>query len=118
MNSASGQSVTIVGAGAAGLSAALRLVARGYKVTVYEATGRAGGNAGVTPVSYGDKTVNFEVFPHMYGFWYDNFFDIAENELGLRRDVDFKACDRIGVIDRHKQGHLKFLENLGALKTV
>ena len=118
MNTSSSPSVTIVGAGVAGLSAALALVKRGYKVTVYEATDRAGGNLGGAPAVHDGKKVNYEVFPHMYGFWYDNFWEIAENDLGLRRGEQFVPHDSIGVVTRDQPWNLKHLDNLGSYSTI
>jgi zeta-carotene desaturase len=97
VNDSSRKSVTIVGAGVAGLSAALRLAQRGFKVKLYEAGERAGGNLGSTtpdnldsvpPDSHkqgSEPEALYEVFPHMYADWYNNFFVIMA-ELGLYRD--------------------------------
>ena len=97
MSDSSCKSVTIVGTGVAGLSAALRLAQRGYKVRLYEAGKRAGGNLGsATSDELDSLTFNsdkldsepgvlYEVFPHMYADWFNNFFVIMA-ELGLYRD--------------------------------
>ena len=76
--------VAIAGGGIAGLSAALRLAQRGYAVTLYEDKPWLGGNLS----SYLDpKSQTYhDVFPHMFSNFYVNFWDIAENELGLTRD--------------------------------
>ena len=75
--------VAIAGGGIAGLAAALRLAQRGYKVTLYEEKPWLGGNLS----AYRDpKSGTYhDVFPHMFSNFYVNFWDIAENELGLKR---------------------------------
>ena len=92
--------VAIAGGGIAGLSAALRLAQRGYAVTLYEDKPWLGGNLS----SYLDpKSQTYhDVFPHMFSNFYVNFWDIAENELGLRRDAspqsDFASRDGIKTL--------------------
>jgi Flavin containing amine oxidoreductase len=87
--------VAIAGGGIAGMSAALRLAQRGYKVTLYEEKPWLGGNL----ASHRDRDsgVYHDVYPHMFSNFYVNFWDIAEKELGLRRDrsdaTDFEARD-------------------------
>jgi hypothetical protein len=90
--------VTIIGAGMAGLTAALYLAERGYKVTIYEKEPSPGGNLGATRYQGAD----FEVFPHMYGEWYVNFFRLAAR-LGFVRDDGenngaFRSCTKSGYL--------------------
>ena len=101
MNDCAQPTVTIVGAGMAGLTAALYLAERGYKVTIYEKGTEhdAGGNLGATFYTFDLSPVCFEVFPHMFGDWYWNFFDLAER-LGLHKHRDFRPCPNLGYIKR------------------
>jgi zeta-carotene desaturase len=82
-------SVAVVGAGIAGLTAALRLSQRGYKVTLYEEKAVLGGNL----ASNLHNGVYHDVYPHMYSAFYLNFWDIVENDLGMRRETDFESRD-------------------------
>jgi hypothetical protein len=89
-------SVTIVGAGIAGLTAALKLVQRGCDVTIYDAGTNPGGN--LTAFDYGGEL--YEVYPHMFGEWYNNFWNLV-GEIGLKRDTDFEKRPVCGYL---KQG--------------
>ncbi|MFO1350867.1 MAG: FAD-dependent oxidoreductase, partial [Gammaproteobacteria bacterium] len=71
--------VTIVGAGMAGLTAALRLAERGYRITLFERAPYIGGQFGVLKV--GD--FYHEHCYHMFLNWYNNFWKIVD-ELGIR----------------------------------
>ena len=76
-------SAIVVGAGIAGLSAALYLAERDFRVTVYEKEKRAGGNLGATVSDVKKQGVTelgsfFEVYPHMFGDWYNNFWAVME----------------------------------------
>ena len=84
--------VAIAGGGISGLTAALRLAQRGYKVTLYEPKSWLGGNLG-SHLSPGNLGLNpgvegawHDVYSHMYPEFYVNFWDIVENDLGMRRD--------------------------------
>lgn len=102
--------VTIVGGGIAGLTAALRLVERGFSVTLYEKEEWLGGNLGA--VRSGD--LDFEVYPHMFGHWYENFWDLvvdalAEegatgNTLDAVRDRHFKPVPEAGFLQPMAKG--------------
>jgi len=78
-------SVAVVGGGIAGLTAALRLSERGYKVTLYEEKPYLGGNFSAHRDDGED--VYHDIYPHMFSNFYVNFWDIVENDLGLRRDL-------------------------------
>ncbi len=94
--------VAIAGAGVAGLTAALRLSQRGYKVTLYERKPLIGGDLSADKVTdddkgpdrdkgpNGDKSRYYDVYPHMFGNWYNNFWKIVKEDLGLRQGHDFK----------------------------
>ncbi|MEM7405289.1 MAG: FAD-dependent oxidoreductase [Pseudomonadota bacterium] len=79
--------MTIIGAGMAGLSAALRLAERGVAVTLLDQHDFLGGKWGahtrVVRTSRGEETVAHEHSYHMLLNWYHNFWDIVD-ELGLR----------------------------------
>jgi hypothetical protein len=79
-------SVTIAGAGLAGLTAALRLAERGYAVKLYERKPILGGNLGSRPTADGGY---LDVYPHMYGPWYHNFWRLLDDVTGLDRDQLF-----------------------------
>jgi phytoene dehydrogenase-like protein len=110
--------VAVAGGGIAGMSAALRLAQRGYAVTLYEEKPWLGGNL----ASHRDAasgTVH-DVYPHMFSNFYVNFWDIVENELGLKRDrsadTDFEARDSFVFLDR-AQGY-RALRNASDLKSL
>lgn len=75
--------VTIVGAGVAGMSAALRLLERGFHVTLYEQDDFVGGMLH----SYEDEVTGTrrEHSYHMFPNFYFNFFTIAE-EIGIKNN--------------------------------
>src|SRR5215470_7765909 len=75
--------VTIVGAGIAGMSAALRLLQAGCAVTVIERTARVGGQFGAVE----DRGRYHEHAFHIFADWCQNFFSICR-EIGLRRPTD------------------------------
>src|SRR3954469_19288399 len=75
--------VAVVGGGISGLTAALRLSQRGYQVTLYEEKNVLGGNLASHEH---DGSVYYDVYPHLFSNFYVNFWDIVENDLGLRRD--------------------------------
>ena len=94
--------VAIAGGGIAGLAAALRLAQRGYSVTLYEEKPWLGGNLG----AYRDpgSGAYHDVFPHMFSNFYVNFWDIAENDLGLKRNAsatsDFESRDSFAMLSQ------------------
>lgn len=98
-----GVRVAIVGSGIAGLTAALRLSQRGYQVTVYEAKNVLGGNLAAEKVN----GVYHDVYPHMFCDWYDNFWNIFENDLGRKREAHFEARYGIKML---LKGSMKYLD--------
>lgn len=93
--------VAIVGGGIAGMTCALRLVQSGCHVTIYEAADRVGGNlssAGQPGAPYQD------VYPHILPDWYANFWELCEQELGLRREVHFSPRSGVKVLDKPSGG--------------
>ncbi|GAA4647548.1 hypothetical protein GCM10023115_55100 [Pontixanthobacter gangjinensis] len=89
--SANQTSIAIVGGGIAGLTAAIKLLRAGYSVTLFERNERLGGNMSSRRVN----GIEHDVYPHMFCDWYENFWDLYENELGLSREANFDA--RAGV---------------------
>jgi Flavin containing amine oxidoreductase len=111
--------VTVVGAGMAGLAAALRLAERGFKVTVFEQEDFLGGKLGAhidrrdDPPSYPHDYHEHSF--HMYLNWYHNFWRIAD-EIGIRDQ--FNAQPAMTYLKRDqfvKDGHPPQLVDVGAL---
>lgn len=106
--------VTVIGAGIAGLAAALRLVERGFDVTLFEQDEFLGGKLGAH--NHGTyKTDYHEHAFHMYLNWYHNFWQIVD-EIGIRRH--FKAEPAVAYLRRDRQGvdgHLVEQTNVGAI---
>jgi uncharacterized protein with NAD-binding domain and iron-sulfur cluster len=73
--------VSIIGAGIAGLAAALRLVQRGFDVSLLEQNSFLGGKLGAHQRDKGDDF--HEHSYHMYLNWYHNFWNIVD-EAGVR----------------------------------
>ena len=86
--------VAIVGGGVAGLTCALRLSKRGYKVTLYEKTPVLGGNLSSEPAN----GMYYDVYPHLFCDWYVNFWQIVEGDLGIKRDVAFEPQMGVKVV--------------------
>src|SRR5262245_22766999 len=83
-------SVTIVGAGIAGMTAALRLLEAGFDVTIFEKAGTVGGK-------FGALKVGATYHEHAYHFlsdWCLNFWAVARS-IGLSKDQDFVRRDAI-----------------------
>ncbi len=95
--------VAVIGGGIAGLTAALRLAERGYKVTVYEEKPDLGGSFAAHKHEHPPKedrdnfaaqrprredTYHEHSF-HMLLQWYHNFFALAA-DIGLKRHRDFE----------------------------
>ena len=98
--------VTVVGAGIAGLTAALRLAEREYRVEIFELGEEIGGNLRIS-----------KVFPHMFLNWYNNFWQLAA-DLGLRRDQDFEPITGFKFLEKGKFPEFMEWTNLGSAKTV
>jgi len=130
MTSSSKPSAVVVGAGIAGLSAAFVLAQRGFQVTVFEKEKTAGGNLGATLSqaprrrSAGVDDV-FEVYPHMFGDWYDNFWQLME-AIGKGKDdretwrtmSDFKFLTKPDAPEKRFRPDYKTLHNNGALSSL
>jgi uncharacterized protein with NAD-binding domain and iron-sulfur cluster len=109
--SPAGINVAIVGGGIAGLTAALRLAQSGCKVTVYEKNSLVGGNLGGDRDPQGNY---HDVYPHMFGEWYDNFWQLV-GELGLSRERDFEQRPTFALLKAGEFPNLKLLTNNGSL---
>ena len=85
--------VAIVGGGIAGLTAALRLAQNGCKVTVYEKNATVGGNLGGDQ----DQQGKFhDVYPHMFGEWYNNFWKLVAESGPIARNMISSRDQRSG----------------------
>ena len=87
--------VTVAGGGIAGLTAALRLGERGYRVKLYEQKPVLGGNLGSRRAADG---VHLDVYPHMYGNWYHNFWRLLRDASGLERKKLFDSVSGVKQI--------------------
>ena len=84
--------VTIAGGGLAGLSAALRLAERGYRVKLYESKGVLGGNVASRHVG---ERVWLDVYPHMYLNWYHNFWALLADVTDAEREELFRPMEGV-----------------------
>jgi hypothetical protein len=85
--------VTIAGGGLSGMTAALRLAQRGYRVKLYEQKSMLGGNLASRPTRAG---LDYDVYPHMFLSWYHNFWH-------LMKDAGVEPLDAFVQIDSVKQ---------------
>jgi Flavin containing amine oxidoreductase len=88
--------VTIAGAGLAGLTAALRLAERGYRVKLYEQKSMLGGNLASRPAADG---VDLDVYPHMFLSWYHNFWRLLQ-DAGVDRSKGFVPLSSVKQLAR------------------
>jgi hypothetical protein len=89
--------VTIAGGGLAGLTAALRLAERGYRVKLYEQKSMLGGNLASRTAADG---THLDVYPHMYLGWYHNFWQLLKDVTDLDRDELFTSFSTIKQLRR------------------
>jgi flavin-dependent amine oxidoreductase/putative NAD(P)-binding protein len=101
--------VTIIGAGIAGMTAALRLAERGYQVTIFEQNKFVGGKFRAT--EWGKTKAFHEHSYHMFLNWYHNFFEIAD-EIGVRDK--FTALERVRFLRAGSFPKMTELVNFGA----
>jgi hypothetical protein len=88
--------VTVAGGGLAGLTAALRLAERGYRVTLYEEKSMLGGNVASRRIAGGTF---IDVYPHMYLGWYHNFWRLLE-DAGVDREESFARFSSVKQLAR------------------
>ena len=89
--------VTIAGGGLAGLSAALRLAERGYRVKLYESKDVLGGNIASRHVG---ERVWLDVYPHMYLNWYHNFWALLADVTDADREQLFRPMEGVQWLRR------------------
>lgn len=102
--------VTIVGAGIAGMSAALRLLERGFHVTLLEQDDFMGGMMRACHFPHQANRDRHEHSYHMLMNWYLNLWDIID-ELGLRKNW---APGYAFYFMRKGQAHAPELLNVGS----
>jgi len=96
-------SVAVIGGGIAGITAAIKLNKLGYHVTLFEKADQLGGN--LSSNSPDQKNKPFEVYPHIFGDWYEEFWALLEKDLGLKRkDLFRESFDvRMAIIEEGKR---------------
>lgn len=92
-----GPAVTIAGGGLSGLTAALRLAERGYRITLYEQKAWMGGNLGSRPMPDGE---HLDVYPHMYLEWYANFWALLEDVTKQRKEARFTPFSTVKQLSK------------------
>jgi hypothetical protein len=88
--------VTVAGAGLAGITAALRLAERGYRVKLYEQKSILGGNLASRPAADGQE---LDVYPHMFLPWYHNFWRLLD-DAKVDRSEAFEPLSSIKQLRR------------------
>lgn len=105
--------VTIIGAGIAGMTAALRLAQRGYQVTIFEQNKFVGGKFRAT--EWRNTKAFHEHSYHMFLNWYHNFFEIAD-EIRVRQE--FTALERVRFLSAGNFPKMTELVNFGAPSSI
>jgi hypothetical protein len=104
--------VTIIGGGIAGLTAALRLAERGFAVTIYERGPLLGGNlSGVRRMG-----VYHDIYPHMFAQWFHNFWKLTE-DIGLTKGRDFERRSECAFLRSNDFPHYRVGVDIGAFRT-
>ncbi len=107
MNTEAGfkNTVTVIGGGIAGLSSAVFLAEKGFKVTLYEASPKLGGRA----YSFFDNTIGavLDNGQHILASWYKNTFDYLRiigtfDKLSFQKQLEVNFADQKGRIYRFK----------------
>jgi len=104
-----GPSVTIAGGGLSGLTAAMRLAERGYKVTIYEQKAWLGGNLGSRPMPDGEY---LDVYPHMYLEWYANFWSLLQDATRQPKQTGFEPFSTVKQLSRKQFPHFASLTDM------
>lgn len=92
-----GPAVTIAGGGLSGLTAAMRLAQRGYRITLYEQKSWLGGNLGSRPMDDGEY---LDVYPHMYLEWYANFWALLEDATNQPKEARFSPFSSVKQLSK------------------
>ncbi|XP_070561079.1 carotenoid phi-ring synthase-like isoform X2 [Ptychodera flava] len=87
--------VLVAGGGLAGLSAALELAERGYKVTIRESSDRIGGKLFSRPVLKLNRTFSVE---HGFHAWFNNYHNFKDIRQRLDIDSNFKPWGAVDYI--------------------
>jgi Flavin containing amine oxidoreductase len=106
-----GRKVVIVGAGIAGMTAALYLARAGFEVTVLEKSAHVGGKFGAVR---GRAGAVHEHAYHFLGDWCANFWEVA-GEIGLKKDDDFRPSTGVKFLRPAATGK-PFAERLSTLR--
>jgi hypothetical protein len=104
-----GPAVTIAGGGLSGLTAALSLARRGYKITLYEQKSRLGGNLGSRRQPDGEY---LDVYPHMYLEWYHNFWALLESVTHQRKEESFEPFSSVKQLSKGAYPHFATLTDM------
>lgn len=87
------RSVAIIGGGIAGITAAIKLLNQGYHVTLFEKEEVLGGN--LSSNSKDNHKETWEVYPHIFGDWYEEFWGLLKDDFNIIRDDEFKRVDDV-----------------------
>ena len=94
------KSVTVIGGGLAGLSAAVFLAEKGFKVSLYEASPKFGGRV----YSFFDKSGGFRIDngQHILASWYQNTFEYLKllgsfDKLVFQKQLEVVFADNNGI---------------------
>lgn len=107
---AQGPAVSVVGGGISGMTAALRMAERGYRVTVYEQEPRIGGNMAALE----RNGAHYDVYTHMFSNFYRNFWNLAGGDLGLKRGVDFEPRTNVKILDQGRFPQFYQITDIGS----
>jgi phytoene dehydrogenase-like protein len=106
-------SVIVAGGGLAGITAALRLAERGYRVKLYEQKQILGGDLASRT---GKDGVPLDVYPHMYLSWYRNFWNLIGGVPGVRREDRFQSFSTVMQLRRGEFPRCRHITNMYSLR--
>src|SRR5919197_360499 len=105
--------VIVAGGGLAGMTAALRLAERGYRVRLYEQKQILGGDLASRT---GKDGVPLDVYPHMYLSWYRNFWNLIGGVPAVRREDHFQSFSTVMQLRRGEFPRTRHITNLYSLR--